>query len=434
MKITTEQSAARVRAGLGRPPQDALESTVVLEAFGGLVSPTALRMARGTVDRSKPRPAAVVSRRSLGEVTPFSLREVLGLVATLLATTTWVGPLTDALGDSATARAWKIALPVSLFLQWMLRRRHLNGPQGLGLLRADHRVLAVMGVAVVGVCAGLVLQPVLVLPAALILTWVGGLLIVIRGWGIPYAACLLVATLAIGIGVPVVLDIIAVVLLTAGALGAALWTTPATTARPATWRRSLAAAAVGGTTGLLIVLEPAAEWSSGAPFPVFALVPSLLASAWAGHHLNRIWTVLLGALASTSLLDRDARPTWRVFAGIVLGAVSRLLLGTALLSAVSLLLAPEKTQSLLFRLLVGLGAFGVVNFVAALLESFSRVGSAMLVAASALVASLAGIAVPLAWLASASPLVLAALVAGLVAVVPIIRLVRQPDRTIATLI
>lgn len=437
MRITADQAAARVRAGLGRPPQDALEATVVLEAFGGLGSRTALALAPGAVDGAAAPAEGVASRSAPGDVSTASTREVLGLVATLLATTAWVAPLAAALGGGPTDRAWKIALPVSFFLQWLLRRRHLDGPHGLGRVRADRPVLAVLALACLAVPALLLLDPVVALPAALVVTWVGGLLVVIRGWGLPYAASLLLATWALHLGVPVVVDIALVVALTGVALAAALLTSRPDRARPTPWPRSLATACIGGGTGLLIISDPAVEWSSGEPFPVVALVPSLLAGLWAGRHLNRIWTVLLDALASTRLTGRLDGPTWRVFAGIVLGALARLVAATAVLSlaAAALLADTPARQSELLYLLGGLGAFGLVNFLAVLLESFARVRSAALVVGAALAAAATVVLAPAGLLpAQLAPLPAAALAAGLAAVVPVVRLVRRPSRTLATLL
>jgi hypothetical protein len=121
MTLSRKQAATRVAAGLGRPIQDALEAAVVLEALGGLRSPTALALAPGAIDESPSEGHKGVKPRTQGGVVAaVSTREVLGLVVTLLATTAWVAPLAAALGTAATARAWQLALPISIALQWML--------------------------------------------------------------------------------------------------------------------------------------------------------------------------------------------------------------------------------------------------------------------------------------------------------------------------
>ncbi|PPK92480.1 hypothetical protein CLV92_11481 [Kineococcus xinjiangensis] len=433
MRITPGQAAARVRAGLGRKPQDALEATVVLEAWGGLVSRTALPLAHQASTRWRPTPPGRFPTAT-EQPSRVPVLEVLGLVATLLATTAWVAPLAAALGTDATERAWKIALPLSLGLQWLIRRRYLTDPEGMGRLRADVRVTRPVGVVCLLATAGLVVAPQLLLPVALVITWVGGLLVVVRGWGLPYALMLVAATAAPAFGVPVVVDVLLVVALTQAAVAAALLTSPLSHGTPTPWRRSLAAGAIGGASAVLIVADPSIVWSGEAAFPVLALVPAMLGNLWAGQHMNRIWTVLVEALASTRLEERTSRRNRRVFGGIVLGAFARLLLLTALLSvaAYPLLRESAATGGSLALLLLGLGCFGVVGFLTALLEGFSRVGAA----AAVTLAALAGAAAVLLGATGSLPLpslAAAACAATAAAAWPVARLVRQPDRTLATL-
>jgi hypothetical protein len=329
MKITAKQAGARVHAGLGRPVQDSLEAAVVLEALGGLRSPTALALSPGAIDELADGGASGVRRARGGKVSQVSTREMIGLVATLLATTLWVAPLGAALGTSATARAWQIALPISIGLQWLLRRRGLNGQDGLSGLRGDRLVLRTAALCGAVVPVLLLLAPAPTLPAALIVTWVGGLLIVVRGWGVAYGICLVIATVMLHVGVPVVLNIVLVLLITDAAVLFGILTSPPSGVRPTTWRRSIPAAGIGFLLAVLIVTDPSVEWSSTRPFPVLALVPSLLGSIWANRHLNLIWTVLIGALASTRLVERSLRRNWRVFTAIIVGSFARLILGTS---------------------------------------------------------------------------------------------------------
>ncbi|MEZ0164202.1 hypothetical protein AB2L27_05405 [Kineococcus sp. LSe6-4] len=435
MRITPEQAAARVRAGLGRDPQDALEASVVLEAWGGLTARSALPLARQVAAIPRPSSPAGFSRRVTGVVQSESTREVLGLIATLLATTAWVAPLATALGAGSTERAWKIALPISLAVQWFLRRRYLTDARGLGRLRTDRGVAAGGTVLSLLVVVAMLLQPAAALPAALVVTWVGGLLVVVRGWGIPYAACLLAATAAMGLGLPVVTDVLLVVTLTVAAVAAAIVTCPPSSLAPTPWPRSLVAGAIGGTTALLIVVDPTVEWSSWRPFPVIALVPCLLGTVWASRHLNRIWTVLLAALASTDFGDRSSRRHRRVFGRIIVGAFGRLVLLTAAVSVLTYALVHSVATSGrgLALLLLGLGCFGVVGFVAALLESFSRLLAAGVVAVVAVVVAAAAASGRLPG-PDLPPLAAAAVAAAVVALWPVARLVSQPDRTLATMI
>ncbi len=405
---------------------------MVLEAWGGLTARAALRLISPAALGAGHRTPHDLDRPT-GSLNKVSKLEVIGLIATLLATTAWVAPLASALGPESTARAWKIALPVSIGLQWLLRRRYLTGAGGIGRLRQDRGVLAIGAAGVLVVLAALALNPDVALPGALVVTWVGGLVVVVRGWGVAYGAALVIAMAGLLLGIDVVVDIALVVVLTAVAVTAALLTSPLRKERPTPWRRSLPSALIGALLGTLIIIDPSVEWSSTRPFPVIALVPALLGTLWAGHHLDRIWTILLSALASTQLRDRTSRRNWRVFASIVLGAVGRLVLGTGVASAVTFLVlrgdATNETQ--LLRLLLGLGAFGLVGFLASLLEGFSRLGGALLTVGAALTSAALVVNGP-AFLAGQALLV-AAVVALLAALVPVVRLVRQPDRTLATL-
>ncbi|WP_432572589.1 hypothetical protein [Kineococcus sp. SYSU DK005] len=459
MRITEGQAAARVRAALGREPQDALESAVVLEAWGGLVPRVAMPLARsGTAavraagptgsagiagpagsaqepgEPGDPAPAEEPAVRRQREVTPSDPRELLGLVAALLATTAWVGPLSAEFGTATTELAWKLALPVSFALQWLVRRRWLTDADGLGRLRAERGPVLAVGAASLLVPLGVLLAPAHALAAALVVTWVGSLVAVVRGWGVPYALALVLASAAVHAGLPVRWDVLAVVLLTQGTVAAALLTTAPSVRPPTPWRRSLPAAAVGAGTALLVVLDPSVGWASSASFPVVALVPSLLGSIWANRHLDRVWTVLLDVLASTRLREHARSRAAGVFGAIVAGAFARLLLVTAAASLVlgALLHRGGAPTSGVAGLLLGLGCFGVVGFLAGLLESYSR-----LVAAGAVVlAALAGEVLAASGAAGAQvpPLAVAALAATAAAVPPLVRLVRQPARTLATML
>ncbi|WP_432488959.1 hypothetical protein [Kineococcus sp. SYSU DK018] len=437
MRITEGQAAARVHAALGREPQDALESAVVLEAWGGLVPRVAMPLARGTAGTAARRARATATAAPVKrprEVTPSDPRELLGLVAALLATTAWVAPLAVEFGTAVTEGAWKLALPVSFALQWLVRRRWLTDADGLGRLRAERGLLTAAGAVSALVPLGVLLAPERSLAAALLVTWVGSLVVVVRGWGVQYALGLVLAVAAVHAGLPVRADVLAVVLLTQAAVVAALLTTPRSSSPPTPWGRSLPAGAVGGATALLVVLDPSVGWASASAFPVVALVPSLLGSIWANRHLDRVWTVLLDVLASTRLREHARSRAAEVFGGIVAGAFARLLLLTTASSLVlgAVLHADGADPAAVTALLLGLGCFGVVGFLAGVLESYSRLGSAGAVVGVALAAEvLAGAGV----LGDAVlPLAAAAVAATATAVPAVVRLVRQPARTLATML
>ena len=77
-------------------------------------------------------------------------------------------------------RAWRLALPVSLGAQWLLRRRYLSGADGLGRLRREPWI-ALPGLAMLGAMA--FVRPGGLLAVSLTTIWVGGFILTRRGWG-----------------------------------------------------------------------------------------------------------------------------------------------------------------------------------------------------------------------------------------------------------
>ncbi|MFP5347588.1 MAG: hypothetical protein ACLGIA_11250 [Actinomycetes bacterium] len=434
-RLGSGQASARVQAALGRPPQDALEASVALEAWGGLVPAAALAVAGGTVLRHTGGRGQPLRRLATeDEGSSAAVREVIGLVVTLLATTAWAGPLSAAFGRDAVATGWQVALPVTLALQWLVRRRYLTGGSvGLARLRGDRPVLAVASMLLLGLPVALVLGPDTALAGVLVLTWVAGMLLTVRRWGLGFAGWLVLSTVCLHAGLPAAGFLLISSVVTGALLALAVVTSSARSAPPTAWARSGVAALCGGIVAVLIVADPTVAWSGPGPFPVLALAPSLLAGVWASRHLNGVWTVLVSALSATGVLAAAAVPS-RLFGRLVAGALGRLVLGTAALSwgAFAVLDDGSVAAGSVARLLVGLGAFGVVSFVVAVLESFRRTVAALAVAASSVLS--AGLAVAGPALVAGWSLPVGALVALLVATPSLVAMVRRPERTLATLL
>jgi hypothetical protein len=83
MKITPPQARALIDAQLGRPPQDALEAAVVLEAWGGLASSSSLTLADATLAVPSTTPHERPRLPLLAAAPPPN--HALGLIAVLVA-------------------------------------------------------------------------------------------------------------------------------------------------------------------------------------------------------------------------------------------------------------------------------------------------------------------------------------------------------------
>ena len=122
------------------------------------------------------------------------IAEGVTLVLLILSVAAWAAPIRRELGPDVLADAIRVALPIAVALQWGLRSRYLSRPDGLAVLGRDRA-----GVCLVGAARGGTL---LLVPrwgpiaAMLIPVWVGGSVVTSRGWGLVYAAVLVVGTVA----------------------------------------------------------------------------------------------------------------------------------------------------------------------------------------------------------------------------------------------
>ena len=187
---------AVLEARLGRPARDMLEATVVLEAWTGRPARRAMATARSLVRIDAP------PVRSLSSVDPFGdgdqssvVAEGVTLVLLIVSIAAWATPITKHLGPSVLSHAIRVALPIAVALQWGLRSRYLGRPHGIALLARDG--LAFWAVLLALIDVPLVLQPGWGPVAAMLVPiWVGGAILIRRGWGMIYAAVLVAATIA----------------------------------------------------------------------------------------------------------------------------------------------------------------------------------------------------------------------------------------------
>jgi len=419
-----ERRAARViEARLARPPQDMLEAAVVLEAWGGLPAQAALDAGRGVM-RALPAEPEV----STGRVPPVARREgslaaAFAFVVATLAIAGWAGPLTAELGAAAVERALTVALPLALALQWSLHSAYLSRRGGLVALGRRPFDVGAAILLIVTLPGALLGVPGLV-AGLLTLTWVCGAILMRRGWGVAYAAYIVLGTLEMHAGLPVllVLDCMAGAAVAAAAVALRGRFVPGTKAGP--MGRAVAAGAIGAGLGLLLVGDGSIGWSAGGA-AALALLPSVVGGFWAGHHLLALGDVVSRAAVGVPVGEADGRAAPLRLLG---GALARLVVATGGLSVALLAFTPwlgEPGEAA--GELAAFGVLAVAMLVVSLLESLGRSHLALGALACGLVLeALVPHAFPGAALLAGSALVIALLL------LPAISLLRRPGRTLAT--
>jgi hypothetical protein len=372
-----------VEARLGRPPQDMLEAAVVLEAWAGVPAQGALAAARALMPAEPAAPQASVGVLPGPSSREGVLVEGTAFIITVIAIACWVTPLASRLGVDLIERALLVALPLTLTLQWALRSRYLDRPHGLAQLARARWGLLALGLAVVGVPWALLGRAGAV-AGLLTVTWTGATILIRRHWPGVYVATILVGTpLMIGVNAPlIVLGAIAGV--TAIAVVFAL-RSPGRPVRRSTghWSRALVAGAIGAGLGLMLVLDRTVSWTEGA-VPALALLPSTVASFWGGYHLRHLEQAIPGGVSGVPASDASTFAFGGPAVGVLLGAVGRVVLLCAGLSAALLVLTPWLGSSARgVGVLVGFGLFALAALLISLLETMGRGGWALIAVACA---------------------------------------------------
>jgi len=430
--LEPSEAGAIVHARLGRPAQDVLELAVVLEAWGGIATVTALGLGAGALPHdAQPTPEqsarwAPADHAIRESVVP----EGVTLLLAILAIAAWAGPLGRQLGPATLGRALSVALPVTLSLQWMIRSRYLSRQAGLRLLAADRVPLSLLAAAI-----GTLL---LLLPgfgpiaAMLVAIWVGGTVLSRRGWGLAYGALLIAEAVGLAAGLAADLSLGAVTLATTIAVAAAVGTAGAASGElPGRMARALVAALLGALLGGLLVGDTSLGWGIHGAFPALALVPSVIGSVWGGYHLWALHDEIPRGLRGVSLAHAGGRIAHGPAAGIVIGALARLVGITTFLSALVLSAGFWTRGTDDLSLFVAFGCAALLCLLVSLLESLGYLRWALLSGAAGLAAELgmnrwAGAPVPGAGLIAGS--VVGTLIAG----VPLTGRLRSPGRMLAT--
>jgi hypothetical protein len=378
-----------VEARLGRRPQDKLEAAVVLEAWGGVRPPHALDVAGDAVDRTHGPPApSVASPREPQPRDRTVAAEGLALLIAVVAVALWTLPFARALGTDVWDGAVRLALPITLGAQWTLRSRYLGRPDGLKILRRDWAGL--VSLLIVGCCAVVTQGERELVTLLLVVTWVGGTVLIRRGWGLVYVVLL------VGVAVEVNLDVAPLPALAAAAAATLLAATiiiavaGSTTDPPGRPSRALAAGLMGAGIGALLVLDTSIGWGSEGVLPALALVPSTAGSFWGGYHLWRFYDEVPRALAGVPVAEADRVALRGPAIGVLGGAFCRLMGVTVALSSLAMLAAtyvadtpaaqgsvsaiapPAQTA------LPGIGPFGVARANGLLVAAGAPAGAAQL--------------------------------------------------------
>jgi hypothetical protein len=451
-----------VEARLGRRPQDKLEAAVVLEAWGGVRPPGALDVAGDAVDRTQEPPARSVGNpRASKPRDKAVVAEGLSLLIAVVAVALWTLPFARALGTDVWDGAVRLALPITLGGQWMLRSRYLGRPNGLECLRRDW--VALFCLFAVGVDVAIMQGERELVALLLVVTWVGGTVLIRRGWGLVYVGLLVVVAVEVNLGVHPLSTLSATAAATLLMTVLILATTGSTTDAPGRPRRAVAAGLLGAGIGALLVLDTSVGWGSQGVLPALALVPSTAGSFWAGHHLWRFYDDVPRALAGVPVAEAEKVALRGPAIGVLGGAFGRLVCATAVLSVLALLAgayvedrpaAPDsltrvanvdltplpavvavKTDGAAGRvpLFVGFGLIALATLLISLLQSLGFASWALFSLACALAAEVGMTywdAAPFNGIA----LVTGAAVAALVAIPPVLSLFSRPGRVLATIL
>lgn len=429
--LSDEHASRLVHARLGRPAQDLLETVVVLEAWGGVPSTAALQLDAVVAPHASAARSPPATRVALDtEQREGIVAEGIALLVAIVAVATWAGPLSRQLGATTLEHALRLALPLTLALQWTLRSRYLGRDNGVRQL-AEERVAVLLASLAVG-AAILAIPDVGPLVALFVLTWVGGAVMARRGWGLAYAALVSGEAVALGADAPahVSLALLGGIVLIACVVAVA-------TARgtleqaPGRLARALAAGAIGAVLGALLVGDASLGWGVHGAFPGLALAPSVIGSLWGGYHLWQFYAAVPNGMRGVPLALASETIRGGPATRVLVGALIRLVGITTVLSVAVLAAAHWTNGSDSVGVFVAFGAATLASMFVSLHESLGYVAWAFLVA-------LASLAVELAigrWVAAPPPglaLSAAGAVGTLLALAPLVRQLRSPGRMLAT--
>lgn len=414
---------------LDRPAQDHLEAAVVLEAWGGVAPGEAFDL---TSSQRRPQDPTFAPRVVRSDpLDPALALGDLGFVAGVLGMGFYLSTLTGDLGARSVDVAWRLALPVSLAIQWAIRRRYLSGSDGLGRLRNDPRVLGLI-IGAMTLC--LPVRPGGWLAACLIGIWVGGFVITRLGWGLVFGGALIVGAgvLRAGVSPRVVLPVLTALALATASFGVRRHRP--SDRLPGGRERAIVAGLIGAGVGGVLVLEPRFLWEGRAALVAVTVVPALLGSVWGGWHMGKLWRVLPEALVRQPFSTSRALPPITVVLSLLGGALIRVIAGAIVGSVPILLWAAGGAGPVddVWALLIAHLFLGVAGLAVSLLEAFDRWGTALAaVGAGCLACVVVNVLDPAHHLVPGSRIGIGALVVIAVSGPALVQLVTSPARTLA---
>lgn len=433
-KRADPHAEAVVEARLGRPARDLLEATVVLEAWIGTPARHALTAARDLLDldgpplhaRTNVEPSDDHEQRSV-------VAEGITLVLLILSVAAWAAPINKRLGPNVLAHAIRVALPIAVALQWGLRSRYLSRRDGLASLARDGAVFCTLAIVVIEL-------PLVLLPkwgpiaAMLVPVWVGGTVLTRRGWGLIYAAVLVLGTIALDRHQSpyVVLGALTAITLLM-CLAALLTRRGLTDERPGSMRRALLAALLGCCIGVLLVADPSLGWGVHGVHPAIALLPSVIGSFWGGYYLWNFYDAIPQRLRGVPLNDASRAALTDPAMSIFVGAVLRLVGATLVLSAVVIAVGNWTHGTDAISVFIAFGCVGLVALLMGLLESFALPSAALLAITAALAAELAWRYMVHSQVAGAA-LAIGAAVGVLLSLPPLVGRLARSGRVLATML
>jgi hypothetical protein len=427
------QARRMVRARLGRDPQDMLEAAVVLEAWAGIPARKALALGREILADAPPEPLPSAGRLATPDGSRGLILDACSFVVAVAAIAGWAGPLAASLGVDVVAGALRLALPVTLALQWGLASRYLGRPAGLAHLGRRPVALAFGAWLALVVAPAAALGQTGALAGLLTLTWSGGAILVRRRWSLVYVGIVSLASGAMFAALPAP-DVVAgsAVLTTLAVMAAVRGHAAAATLPPGRWERALVAAAIGAGLGALLVADAGINSDLGT-VPALGLLPSSLAGVWGASHLWRFQQVIPVVLSGVPAMDRRERRLALAPVRILLGTVVRVLVLTAALSALlvagadALHVEPNDAS-----VLVGFGLLAIATLFLSLLESMGRSGWALFALVAGLGAEALAVAPPALQPLSGGGLITGASVAIVLSLPVAVAKLGRPATTLAT--
>jgi len=429
--LTPERAALLVEGRLGRPPQDALEAAVVLEAWGGVPHGGALQIADDVVRGGPTEASAAREERSpLFGAKMKVLVEGTALILAILTVAAWAAPLRASFGDPSLDGALRIALPVTLAAQWFLRSRYLTGDR-LGHLRRE-RIAMVLALAAVLAAPPALLGTEGSLASIFVSFWVSGTLLASQSRFHAYPVLMILAAIAMDAGAAPF-----AVLLPAAALAwldvfRSLADVEASATAPAGLTPAGVAALVGGGLGLILVADPTVGLGVRGAMPAIALLPSTLGCFWGGYHLWRLHEDVPRGLQLLPAGRADSASLNGPAMSIFLGALWRMLGATVGLTLSVLALASWAHYPVsALTLFIAFACLGVLTLLIGLLDA---VGLRVFALTSVIFALVTEVTIALTGIAESAGvgLIAASAVGSAVALPVVLGVLRRPGRVLAT--